>query len=137
MTNYVVGFLFTQSKTECLLVKKNKPEFMKGFWNGIGGSMNEGEYPLTAMRREAKEEANLDIIWVKFAEIFRPDNHIHCFWSESEKRLWVPFVNDVGEEHRWIAWKGAYYLFETVPMLLELAKLELPQLSILHLGEPK
>lgn len=136
MTNYVVGFLFTQSKSECLLVKKNKPEFMKGLWNGIGGSINDGEFPITAMCREAKEEAGLDVIWVQFAEIFRPDAHIYCFWSESDKRLYVPFENDVGEEHRWIAWRGAYQLFETVPMLLELAKLEPAECDI-HLGEPK
>lgn len=140
MTNYVVGFLFAEDKQQqCLFVKKNKPEFMAGKWNGIGGSIASEETPFLAMCREAKEEANLDVDWFPFAELHRPDTTIFCFWSSVKNCLDVPEFNDVGEEHRWLVWQNTdrYFLFESVPMLLELARLDPPGICEIWLGEPK
>jgi 8-oxo-dGTP diphosphatase len=60
MDRYVVGFAFNPSKTHVLLIEKTHPEWQRGKWNGIGGHIEEGELPLEAMIREAREETAID-----------------------------------------------------------------------------
>jgi 8-oxo-dGTP pyrophosphatase MutT (NUDIX family) len=52
---YVLGFCLTPYGT--VLIRKSKPEWQRGKWNGIGGSIEPGETPLDAMVREFQEEA--------------------------------------------------------------------------------
>lgn len=59
--NYVLGFIFNEDKTKVLLIEKNKPEFLKGFLNGVGGKMLRDELPRNAMVRECKEEVGINI----------------------------------------------------------------------------
>jgi len=59
MKFYVMGFIFNKAKDKVLLVEKNKPDWMAGRWNGMGGKIgdnNKDETPLEAMRRECEEE---------------------------------------------------------------------------------
>ncbi|MCX5828739.1 MAG: NUDIX hydrolase [Deltaproteobacteria bacterium] len=56
MNSYVVGFAFDHGKEHVLLIKKNRPEWQKGRYNGIGGHIEEGERPIDAMIREFAEE---------------------------------------------------------------------------------
>lgn len=63
MDNFVVGFAFSNSREAVLLVEKKRPEWMKGLLNGIGGSIEEGESSLDAMRRECEEETGLCLGW--------------------------------------------------------------------------
>lgn len=53
---YVVGFLFDTSRTQVVLVKKNRPPWQAGKYNGVGGKIEPGESPAQAMRREFVEE---------------------------------------------------------------------------------
>ncbi len=55
-SKYVVGFAFDKTETSLLLILKAKPDWQKGRWNGIGGSIEDGETPLQAMNREWNEE---------------------------------------------------------------------------------
>lgn len=43
-----------------LIVKKHRPEWQKGLYNLIGGSIEEGETPEQAAIRELKEETGID-----------------------------------------------------------------------------
>lgn len=61
--DYVVGFAFSPDRQSVLLINKTKPAWMKGLLNGIGGKIENGETGAEAMRREAHEEANLDLEW--------------------------------------------------------------------------
>jgi len=64
---YVVGFCIDLAQGQVLLVKKNRPEFQKGKWNGIGGKIEPGEQPIDAMVREFREEAGIQtapIDWI-------------------------------------------------------------------------
>lgn len=72
MTNdYVLGFAFTNTSdpaSSFVLVRlKARPEWQKGWFNGIGGRIEEDERPVQAMVREFREETGIETIesdWV-------------------------------------------------------------------------
>lgn len=70
--NYVVGFLFNPKQNKVALIKKIKPNWQKGCWNGLGGKIEGDETPQQAMQREFLEEAGVMIEaedWRHFATI--------------------------------------------------------------------
>jgi 8-oxo-dGTP diphosphatase len=70
MRRYVVGFLFDVEHQQVALVKKLRPEWQKGRWNGVGGRIEGQETALEAMRREFQEEAGLLVVpWHFFCEL--------------------------------------------------------------------
>ena len=52
---YVLGFMFSPDMERILLMRKNRPEFQAGKFNGIGGKIEGTETPLQAMIREFEE----------------------------------------------------------------------------------
>lgn len=92
---YVLGFAFSRNKRDVLLIKKQKPEWQSGLYNGIGGKINEpNEAPIDAMKREFKEETGIFISqrtfmettgtpsfygWEQFATIYVNEHTVHCF----------------------------------------------------------
>lgn len=60
MTDYVAGFLFSNSGAWVALIEKERPEWQRGYLNGVGGKVEEGERPDEAMAREFKEETGVD-----------------------------------------------------------------------------
>jgi 8-oxo-dGTP diphosphatase len=61
MKTYVCGFLFSPDRQRVLLIRKLRPAWQAGKLNGIGGKIEPGETPIRAMRREFREEAELEI----------------------------------------------------------------------------
>lgn len=59
MIRYVCGFLFSPNLHLVTLIEKQKPEWQKGLWNGIGGKIEPGEQELDTMSREFHEEAGV------------------------------------------------------------------------------
>lgn len=59
MPSYVLGFLFDEDFENVVLIQKQKPEWQKGKFNGIGGKIEPGEGAYKAMTREFKEETGL------------------------------------------------------------------------------
>lgn len=58
---YVCGFAFNEDKSQVALVLKNRPAFLAGKFNGIGGKVEPTDNSVTdAMIREFEEEA-----WLK------------------------------------------------------------------------
>lgn len=55
--NYVVGLIFDVNGERILLIKKNKPEDLRGKLNGIGGKIEPNESVKAAIIREVVEEA--------------------------------------------------------------------------------
>ena len=59
MQKFVLGFAFNTEKTHVLLIKKNRPSCQKGYLNGLGGKVEDGEHAVFAMRREFFEECGI------------------------------------------------------------------------------
>lgn len=79
MQEYVLGFAFSTSGLSVALVMKDRPEWMKGKFNGIGGKIDPGEEPSDAMEREFFEETGVRVparfapgyegpLWIKRGE---------------------------------------------------------------------
>lgn len=65
--DYVAGFMFDSNTNQLLLIEKTKPLWQRGKLNAIGGKIELGEKPLTAMIREFKEETGIHHTdWVNF-----------------------------------------------------------------------
>lgn len=58
---YVVGFCFTEDHEWVVLIKKIKPEWQAGRYNGVGGKVEPGETPHQAMSREFAEETGVGL----------------------------------------------------------------------------
>jgi len=87
MKPYCLGFLFNSSKSYVWLIKKNKPDFQKGKYNGIGGSIEIGESYEQAMEREFFEEAGLKInTWIPFCRFTDDVNwEVVCYYAMSDE----------------------------------------------------
>jgi 8-oxo-dGTP diphosphatase len=76
MRHYVCGFLFAPNGNtqDVALIKKERPAWQKGLYNGIGGKWEEGENGLQAMRREFREETSADVsIWKPFCTLIHSE----------------------------------------------------------------
>jgi len=99
MKRYCLGFVFDDEENRVLLLRKESPEWQKGFLNGIGGHVEKDEAFLSAMIREGIEEANLDVHWQLFAITGSTDWAMHCFRATSSAAIAnAPAENDVGEK---------------------------------------
>tara|TARA_B100000700_G_scaffold331796_1_gene468920 strand:- start:28939 stop:29340 length:402 start_codon:yes stop_codon:yes gene_type:complete len=59
MQKYVLGFAFNNDLTHVVLIKKNRPDFLKNKLNGVGGKIEPNENIEEAMVREFKEETGI------------------------------------------------------------------------------
>jgi 8-oxo-dGTP diphosphatase len=59
---FVCGFLFSSDKKQVALIEKQRPDWQKGYLNGIGGHIEKDEVPMDAMIREFREETGLKFI---------------------------------------------------------------------------
>jgi len=57
--DYVVGFAFDEKQQRVCLIRKNRPDWQKGFLNGPGGHVEPGETIWQAMTREFHEECGV------------------------------------------------------------------------------
>jgi 8-oxo-dGTP pyrophosphatase MutT (NUDIX family) len=58
LKKYVQGFMFNFQSVA--LIRKARPAWQAGLWNGIGGKVEPGEYSNHAMYREFLEEAGVN-----------------------------------------------------------------------------
>jgi 8-oxo-dGTP diphosphatase len=86
--HYVLGFAFSRDGSHVVLIQKDRPEWQKGKYNGIGGKIEHNEVPSHAMWREFSEETGVNIPpdhWIPFlTTTFMNDPLggvavIHCF----------------------------------------------------------
>lgn len=122
---YVCGFLFNDYNhpKNILLIKKNRPEWQAGKYNGIGGKIEEGELPITAMNREFEEEVGIkDIDWHMLAILEGENFKVYFFDGYDEKiYTWKQMEDEVPK-----IFTGALphftYMMENLRFLIPLAK---------------
>ena len=87
MKRYVVGF--PASTYYVLLIKKNRPNWQKGKYNGIGGHIEKSEKPIDAMVRECEEETGLHISKEKWEKIviYKGKGYIVHFYVSTTARI--------------------------------------------------
>jgi 8-oxo-dGTP diphosphatase len=84
VNKYVVGYLFSRDTNEVCLIQKNRPQWQKGRLNGVGGHIEAGESPASAMTREFWEEAGeRDIAWRQFLFITGTGYELYCFTAKA------------------------------------------------------
>ena len=86
----VCGFLFNGNKTHVALIQKNRPEWQKGFYNGIGGHIEPNELSWDGMEREFKEETG--VLFKDWAGFAQGDSIVK---NESRVLFWRGFGDDV------------------------------------------
>lgn len=110
LTRYVVGFAFDHSKSYVLLIKKERPSWQQGRFNGIGGHIEKGETPKEAMVREFEEETGLVCFaWSNFAKLIRKSRGGYVYFfksfvsmpklfnyvSETDEKCEILYVSDI------------------------------------------
>jgi len=89
--NLVIGFAFNSNYDLVIMIRKNRPQWQKGYLNGIGGKVEPEDYeeaisfPLitpfeVAMQREFKEEAGVDTEgWEMFCKQIGSGYILRCY----------------------------------------------------------
>jgi 8-oxo-dGTP diphosphatase len=82
MKHYVVGFAFDERRRTVVLIRKNRPNWQAGKWNGVGGKVEAGESVIDAMVREFFEETGVMTRvdeWTPFGTLTGPQSIVTLF----------------------------------------------------------
>lgn len=108
MKEYCLGFMFQHHPIRgsgVWLIKKNRPDWQMGLWNGIGGRINPWESAMEAMIRETKEEAGINLSgqdWGYVARIKYPGSIVHLFFVLLQGTAWDDTPStQTDEEIKW------------------------------------
>lgn len=127
MKRYVIGIAF-DDLGRVALIRKNRPQWQAGKWNGIGGHIESGEYSERAMEREFMEEAGLMIQgWRNIGALVFSEAVVDVFTITDRAVREARTVTD--EEVRLFPrWKIPEHqlLLYNVPMLIELCAIQRP-----------
>lgn len=101
--NYVCGFAFSKNKERVALILKNRPAFLAGKYNGIGGKIEETDTSvLTAMVREFKEEAGCytkPSDWYSVGHLWfnKAADKVYFFKAKLEDEIFDTIINQEDE----------------------------------------
>lgn len=94
MQEYVCGFAFDRTE-HVVLIKKQRPAWQSELMNGIGGKVEVGESPLSAMVREFTEETGTVCEeWSLYANIVFPTSKIYFYRAFLEDLQGMRTVTD-------------------------------------------
>jgi phosphoglycolate phosphatase-like HAD superfamily hydrolase/ADP-ribose pyrophosphatase YjhB (NUDIX family) len=111
-----VGALIYNAQGQVLMVRTRK---WSNLWGIPGGKIKPGEPAAAALRREIKEETNLDLGEVRFAlvqdciqstEFYRPAHFVLLNYTARAMPDGVVRLNDEAEEYRWLGIEEALRL---------------------------
>lgn len=122
---YVVGFLFDEDHEHVLLILKQRPEWQKNHFNGIGGHVEPGETHLDAMKREMQEEAGIKIdSWDRFSAIQGRDYDCSFFRASSDLIFKAQSKTDEQVVHVPVSNLDRLNCLSNVPWLVKMALCE-------------
>jgi len=99
MQEYVVGLLMFEDYV--VMIRKAKPEWQAGRLNGVGGKIEPGEEPLTAMRRESLEEIGVTPEWTQFARLTYTEADLYFFAAEDETAFRLARQREIEPVEKW------------------------------------
>ena len=124
---YVVGFLFNDDLSKVILIRKTKPAWQYGLFNGVGGKTEPGETALQAMEREFMEETGVPcdmLCWHPFAAFYSgkcdpssPNQAIACFTARTSNDILFHSVQTTTEEEVYVVHTDRIPSSNTVPNL--------------------
>lgn len=94
---YVVGFMFSPSRRSVVLIRKNRPNWQAGKWNGVGGKIElTDKSPVHAMQREFQEETGVPFVsnWNHFATLRGANDVIYVYRTFDESIEHATTVTD-------------------------------------------
>lgn len=124
--DYVLGFAFNERR-QVVLIKKTKPAWQRGRWNGVGGKVEDDDLsPAQAMSREFYEETGVMIessFWTRRGMLMNGDIwSCHVFTVTSEATNKVETRTD--QEVRLVTQAEVMHredlLIENIPSLIDL-----------------
>lgn len=101
MKRYTVGFVLNEDESEVLLIRKKRPDWQKGFLNGLGGQCDPGEDSVVTMIREAFEEANITLYpkrLLEFAKLTHPEKEVYFFVGRLNESAYRQFKTKTDED---------------------------------------
>jgi len=99
--DYVVGFVFDDNSENIVLIKKNKPDWQVGFYNGVGGKIESNENPIQAMCREFQEEAGVKTFiadWSCMGKLVFPNGRTLHIFRMSHTNIYIEAKTMESEE---------------------------------------
>lgn len=82
--DYALGLAFCHQMRNIVLIRKVRPKWQAGRWNGVGGKIEEKETPLHAMQREFWEETGVTgLDWHPLARVKGLGWKMHVFQASS------------------------------------------------------
>lgn len=124
---YVLGFAFNRELNRVVLIRKNRPDWMRGRLNGVGGKIEKSDYnKYRAMQREFREECGVDTqYWYPFALFEGSDGFysVDCFYSILPDFAGVKTMTDEQVEIHEVSnlYVGRKDLMKNLPALVNLA----------------
>lgn len=100
MRSLVVGFLFVPEMNYVVLIKKHRPAWQEGKYNGVGGHVEAGETFAQAMEREALEEIGVRCRWIHYANVVFENTVIAFYYARDQNAL---HTRDLTDEHAALA----------------------------------
>ena len=82
--------MFDGNRSRVVLIKKKRPAWQAGLFNGAGGMVEAGEREIDAMVREFKEETRVDThpsYWTKFCTLNGEAFTVSVYWAASDVRV--------------------------------------------------
>jgi len=126
MKKYVIGFMFNETLSRLVAIRKNRPEWQAGSLNGVGGHIEENELPIDAMVREFFEETGVKTpcdAWNRVLTLRFPYAEIEVFAAKSD--VFENAARTCTDEeivHVVFSSRTYYKMVENVPMLVALSK---------------
>jgi 8-oxo-dGTP diphosphatase len=125
MKAYVLGFAF-DDVGRVVLMRKNRPEWQKGRWNGVGGLIEGGETPQVAMAREFKEETGVDVHpahWTKIGSMVGNSGwFVHVYTAKGVAVRDCHTCTDEGVSH-FVPWKLPEGMIPNLPAMISIAQI--------------
>lgn len=96
MKSFTLGFIFDPELKRVALIEKQRPDWQRGHYNGVGGKIEPGETSIACIVREVREESGLTTTegdWTHVASLSADDwamdvyAHVHAGAAEDIRTL--------------------------------------------------